>query len=146
MTVDPRLPHRLFGPHVGLALVLVIEVAVGFLLFQLAWQSYSRWQQHAHEDSGIAEHALLRVWPVGRVSQPDETARVVALLSGLEGVAAVSRTNQVPYDTESWNTQLKRSTRSTEAIAVSSYFGDETLMDTLGTMRSEEHTSELHSP
>lgn len=132
MTVDPRLPHRMFGPHVGLAAMLVLEVAIGFLLFQLAWHAVSRWQTHAREDSGIAEHALLRVRPAGRVADAEEVSRLVAILSRLEGVASVSRTNQSPYDTESWNTQVKRHPHSADAIAVSTYFDDGGLVNTLG--------------
>ncbi|HVK50479.1 MAG TPA: ABC transporter permease, partial [Pseudoxanthomonas sp.] len=128
-----RLPHRLIAPHAGMALVLVLEVAVACVLWQLAWQAFAHWQTLAQADSGIEEQRVLVVPPLGTGPLATNATRIARdQLSAIDGVERVARVNQVPYGNNSWNTVVRRERWSTSTLPVSTTFGDVSLAPTLG--------------
>lgn len=128
-----RFPYRLITPHAGLSWVLMMEVAVACLLWQLTWQSMAQWRGKLAADSGIDEDRVLVVAPLGN-TQGGSAAVLAAqqLLSHVEGVERVARINQVPYGINSWNTLVHRSATSAASMPVSTSFGDSNLFETLG--------------
>lgn len=133
MRMKLRLPHRLIAPHAGLAWVLVLEVAVACLLWQLAWQSMTLWRDKLTADSGVDEQRVLVVAPLGSGQwESDTSAAARDLLARIDGVERVARINQVPYGVNSWNTVLHRGAASSATLPVSTSFGDSALFDTLG--------------
>lgn len=130
-SLDPRLPFRLSGRHYGIATLLIVEIAIGVLLFQLAWQSTAWWQLQLHRDSGIDESTLWVV-PATEYGNGDSAITTQQALMALEGVTSVARVNQVPYGRDSWNMSVSRGTPLAPRLIVSTYFGDETLFDVLG--------------
>jgi len=128
-----RFPLRLMTPHAGLGWLLMLEVAVACLLWQLAWQSMTQWRDRLAEDSGIDEQRVLVVAPLGNGRlAADASANARELLSRIDGVERVSRINQVPYGINSWNTVVRRGATSSASLPVSTSFGDSDLFDTLG--------------
>lgn len=128
-----HLPHRLIAPHAGMALVLVLEVAVACMLWQLAWQAFAHWQALVHADSGIDEQRVLVVSPLGTGPLAMDTTRIARnQLSRIDGVEQVARVNQVPYGSNSWNTVVRRDPWLSRAVPVSTSFGDASLAQTLG--------------
>ncbi|WP_203321888.1 ABC transporter permease [Pseudoxanthomonas beigongshangi] len=89
--------------HRGLATLLVLEVAVGFLLLYLAWQAHSAWQHARTAPSGVSEASLLVVPPMGRAATVVDVPALMQALRALPGVEAAVATNQVPYARNSWN-------------------------------------------
>ncbi|GGD46773.1 hypothetical protein GCM10007235_18310 [Pseudoxanthomonas indica] len=113
--------------------MLVLQIAVACLLWQMAWQAISQWQQQLTADSGIDEQRVLVVAPLGRSrSDPEALATGMQLIAGVKGVERVARINQVPYGNNSWNTVVRRGLTGTERIEVATSFGDASLFATLG--------------
>lgn len=130
--MSARSPFCLLGPHAGLASILVIEMAVALVVFQLAWQAYSHWQDRLHADSGIDEAQVLVLAPLGAGASDADLQSAVSMLAGLPDVRGVARVNQVPYGGSSWNTTLAAQAHAATRQHVSTYFGDENLLSVLG--------------
>jgi len=127
-----RLPLLLLCRHRGLATLLVLEVAVGFLLLYLAWQAQANWQRARTAPSGIEETSLLVVPPMGRAATVVDVPALTQALRALPGVDAAIATNQVPYARNSWNAAVgDRPPIGRDRIA-SVYMGGAGLPATLG--------------
>lgn len=127
-----RLPLLLLCRHRGLAALLVLEVAIGFLLLYLAWQAQANWRRALEAPSGLDEAALLVVPPMGRAGGPVDVPALIRALRHLPGVQGAVATNQVPYDRNSWNGSVgARLPVGREHIA-SVYMGGPALADALG--------------
>ncbi|MGX5729135.1 ABC transporter permease [Pseudoxanthomonas beigongshangi] len=127
-----RLPLLLLCRHRGLAALLMLEVAIGFLLLYLAWQAQASWRHALELPSGIDEAALLAVPPMGRAGEAIDVPALTRALRKLPGVQAAIATNQVPYERNSWNAAVgDRLPVGRERIA-SVYMGGPALPDTLG--------------
>jgi putative ABC transport system permease protein len=128
-----RLPAPLLGPHAGVALLLVLEVALACLLALWAWQAFAAWRDRLHAGSGVDEARVLVVTPLGHGRVGAEVIGATrALLAGIDGVEQVASVNQVPYGRSSWNTALRRSGSTDAPVAVSTSFGDPALFEALG--------------
>lgn len=143
--MDLRLPRRLLSPHRGMALLLIVEMAIGALLCVLAWQCVDRYRRAVAASTGIGESTLFMVEPLGGAAsgrvQPQE---VVRRLHGIKGVIAASAMNQVPHGGDSWNTRVAARRRMDNAVVTSVYFGDEALLPTLGLSVTEGRALHPH--
>ncbi len=143
--MDLRPPAALFNPHRGMSCLLVVELAIGVLLCVLAWQCIQRYREAVATPSGIGESTLFVVEPLGRAAsgrvQPPD---IVRQLHSIEGVVGASAVNQTPYGMASWNTRLAARTRMDRTSVTSVYFGDESLLSTLGLRVTEGRALRSH--
>ncbi len=127
-----RLPLLLLCRHRGLAALLVLEVAIGFLLLYLAWQAQANWRHALELPSGIDETALLVIRPMGRAGEAIDVPALTGALRKLPGVQAAIATNQVPYERNSWNASVGDRLPVGRETVASLYMGGAALPDTLG--------------
>lgn len=129
--MDLRSPFFLLRKHQGTALLLVLEIAAGFVLLCLAWQAVQDYRRALTAPSGIDEAGLLMLPPFGQRASPSPE-HVLEALRTIPGVRAAAVVNQVPYAPNSWNMGLwSRPAGAGEHVDATVYMGGEGLLETL---------------
>lgn len=127
-----RLPRLPLCRHRGLATLLVLEVAVGFLLLYVAWQAQANWRRALEAPSGIDEAALLVVPPMGGAGGVIDVPALTRALRALPGVRAAVASNQAPYARNSWNASVGARLPVDRDLIASVYMGGSELPAALG--------------
>lgn len=127
-----RLPRLPLCRHRGLATLLVLEVAVGFLLLYLAWQAQANWRHARQAPSGVDETALLVVPPMGGAGDVIDVPALTRAVRDLPGVRTAIACNQVPYARNSWNASIGTRLPIGRNLIASLYMGGSELPATLG--------------
>lgn len=129
--MDFRSPLFLLRQHKGIALLLVLEIAFGFVLSCLAWQALQCHRRAASGASGIDERGLWMLGPFGR-GEALPPQRVIDALRGTPGLHGIAAVNQVPYSRNSWNMSLwSQPSQQGLNTHASVYMGDAGLFDLL---------------
>jgi putative ABC transport system permease protein len=125
-------PFLLLCRHKGTATLLMMEVAIGFVLFCLAWQAVVRYQARMAAPSGIADAELLAFYPLAKGVSPIDPDELVNRIREIPGVRQATLSNQAPYATTSWNTAVSSRPKMDKGHPIASvYFDSGSLAQTL---------------
>lgn len=128
-----RSPFLLLCRHRKTAALLVMEIAIGFVLLCLAWQSGVRYQARMAAPSGIADTELLAFYPLAKGASPIDPNELVNRLREIPGVRQATLSNQVPYGPISWSSAVSSQAKMEKGHPVASvYFDGGSLAQTLG--------------
>jgi putative ABC transport system permease protein len=124
------------GRHKTAALLIVLQIALTCAIVCNALFLIGNRLERMQRPSGLAEEEIVRIQIAGIGTDQDAEARTredLALMRRVPGVKAVSVTNQMAFDTSSWNSGVKLAPEQNhENLNATVYLADDGFMDTTG--------------